>query len=71
MLKLFYVVLDEMPFSLEDTVARMKSKEYDYLDHKDVQFDEDFAEVMKVADEIQVKFTAKFILFLHLWNIKR
>lgn len=55
-----------MPFSLEDTVTRMKGKEYDYLDHKDLQFDEDFAEVMKVADEIQVILSAKFTLFFHL-----
>ena len=63
---LYYIVLDEMPFSLEDTVARMKSKEYDFLDHKDVQFDEDFAEVMKVADEIQVMFETKTINSIHM-----
>ncbi|GIY15577.1 dynein heavy chain 5, axonemal [Caerostris extrusa] len=46
---------DELPYSLEDSVNRMKSKDYDFLDHKDLHFDEDFAEVMKVFEEIQQK----------------
>ncbi|GFV14080.1 dynein heavy chain 5, axonemal [Trichonephila clavipes] len=38
----------------------MKSKDYDFLDHKDLHFDEDFAEVMKVFEEIQKSITTAF-----------
>ncbi|KAF8766676.1 Dynein heavy chain 5 like protein [Argiope bruennichi] len=53
-------VLDELPYSLEDSINRMKSKDYDFLDHKDLHFDEDFAEVMKVFEEIQKSITNAF-----------
>lgn len=48
-------VLDELPFSLEDSICKMKGKDYDFLDHRDVHFDEDFAEVVKVSEGIQVR----------------
>ncbi|GFR03321.1 dynein heavy chain 5, axonemal [Trichonephila clavata] len=53
-------VLDELPYSLEDSINKMKSKDYDFLDHKDLHFDEDFAEVMKVFEEIQKSITTAF-----------
>ncbi|XP_054710373.1 dynein axonemal heavy chain 5-like [Uloborus diversus] len=54
------LLLDELPYSLEDTITKMRNKEYDFLDHKDIHFDEDFAEVMKVSNEIQKSVTNAF-----------
>ncbi|XP_071044205.1 dynein axonemal heavy chain 5-like [Parasteatoda tepidariorum] len=53
-------VLDELPYSLEDSMNKMKGKDYDFLDNQDLHFDEDYADVMKVSDEILKSVTSAF-----------